>query len=102
MERVSRARELQRDRYRRAEGVFCNGDLPSVQVSRWVPLDRKARDLLEDVHGRLGLSARGYHRLVRVARTIADLEAAPEVAREHLLEATRYRDAFGNLNGDLG
>jgi magnesium chelatase family protein len=56
-----------------------------------VKLDGKVRDLLDDSAERLALSARAYHRVIKIARTIADLENSPEVNANHILEAIQYR-----------
>jgi len=89
--RVERARATQRKRYTRKHGVSCN----AYAVGRWLdastPVHAKARTLLQTAAERLGLSARGYHRVLKVARTIADLEDAAEIAAAHIAEALRYR-----------
>ena len=60
-------------------------------LSSMVKLPPKVRDLLDDSAERLGLSARAYHRVIKIARTIADLESSPEVESNHILEAIQYR-----------
>jgi magnesium chelatase family protein len=89
--RVERARATQRTRYARTKGISCN----AFAVGRWLdahtPVHADARTLLQTAAERLGLSARGYHRVLKVARTIADLEGITEVAPSHIAEALRYR-----------
>ncbi len=60
-------------------------------LSNIVKLKNEVRDLLDDSAERLGLSARAYHRVIKIARTIADLENSPEVESNHILEAIQYR-----------
>jgi len=89
--RVERARATQRTRYARKLGISCN----AFAVGRWLdahtPVHTDARTLLQTAAERLSLSARGYHRVLKVARTIADLEDASEIAPAHIAEALRYR-----------
>jgi magnesium chelatase family protein len=69
-------------------------------MGRWLdantPIHAEARTLLQSAAERLGLSARGYHRVLKVARTIADLEDVTEVAPVHVAEALRYRPRLGS------
>lgn len=89
--RVEHARGMQRARFARNPGISCN----AFAVGRWLdahtPFHPEARSLLQAAAQRLGLSARGYHRVLKVARTIADLEEATEVGPPHVAEALRYR-----------
>lgn len=72
-------------------GVTCNAEIPSGQLLRICSLDERTGEVLSRIAKRHSLSARSVHRIVRVARTIADLEASARVAREHVLEAGTYR-----------
>ncbi len=70
---------------------LTNGTMPPGLVRRWCALTSDASDFLRRAIDRLGLSPRGFHRAIRVARTIADLEGAPEIAVQHIAEAVMYR-----------
>ena len=88
--RVVEARERQLRRYR-DDGVFCNGQLDARATRRYCRLDDPGAALLEAAIRRLGLSGRGYHRILRLARTIADLDATEALDPEHVAEAIQYR-----------
>jgi magnesium chelatase family protein len=90
-ERVRRARELQRQRYRRLRGVECNAHVAGRWLDAHSPMDPAARALLAAAAERLPLSARGYHRVLKVARTVADLDGDPGVGQAAVAEALRYR-----------
>ena len=88
--RVAAAREIQRRRFR-GSGIFTNAEMSSREMERFCPLDAQCKSLLETVIDRLGLSARAYTRIIKIARTIADLEGADAIRSEHLSEAASYR-----------
>ncbi|MBX6332086.1 MAG: ATP-binding protein, partial [Gemmatimonadaceae bacterium] len=92
-ERVERARERQRARYASLGGVTCNARVPARWLDAHGCLRPDARALLTAAAERLALTARGYHRVLRVARTIADLDGEAAVAPPHVAEALRYRAA---------
>lgn len=92
--RVAAARAIQRQRYRDQPGVRVNADAEGELLEAVASPDPEGRALLVRVAERFGLSARGYHRILRVARTIADLDGAAEVARPHVAEAVSYRLAL--------
>jgi magnesium chelatase family protein len=88
--RVVRAREVQRGRRARG-GAAVNGRLRGSALRRACAIDAAGRQLLHDAVEKLGLSARAHDRILRVARTIADLEGANRIATPHLAEAVQYR-----------
>lgn len=88
--RVAEARRIQLDRFRH-ELVYCNAMMKPRQIRRHCALDGQAQDLLNQAMQQLGLSARAYHRILKVARTIADLEREADIAPHHVLEAVQYR-----------
>ncbi|MEX0933144.1 MAG: YifB family Mg chelatase-like AAA ATPase [Candidatus Paceibacterota bacterium] len=88
--RIARARTIQKTRYAKT-GATKNAHLGPREIHRLVQADEKVYTLLERAAGELGLSARGYHKMLKVARTIADLEDSKRVTEEHLLEALQYR-----------
>jgi magnesium chelatase family protein len=71
--------------------VFCNAQLDAAGIHEFCTLDAEASMLLKAAYDRMGLSARGYDRILRVARTIADLDGAAEIDADHIGEAIMYR-----------
>jgi len=96
--RVERARELQRQRFAGrlggAEGnvpLLCNADMGPGEVREHCPLDDAGKSLLRAAMTQLGMSARAFHRILKLARTIADLEGTQDIQTHHLAEAIQYR-----------
>jgi magnesium chelatase family protein len=89
--RVAAARTIQADRFQGHPGPRQNADLQGDLLDKVTALDTPARTLLTGAADRFGLSARGYHRVLRVARSIADLDAAETITRDHVAEALSYR-----------
>jgi magnesium chelatase family protein len=88
--RVVAARERQRRRYR-SDGIYTNAQLKPRMIKRYCGLDQPAQELLEQAMARLRLSARAHGRILRVARTIADLADAERIEAVHIAEAIQYR-----------
>ena len=88
--RVQQAREVQRKRFE-GTGIFTNAEMSSKLLERFCPLSGDCKATLERIIDRLGLSARAYTRIIKIARTIADLAGLPDIAPNHLLEAAGYR-----------
>ena len=89
--RVQAARLLQTERFKEQRNLYCNAQMGTREVRRYCPLDAACSKLLGQAINRLGLSARAYHRIVKIARTIADLEGAPALHVQHVAEAVQYR-----------
>ena len=89
--RVSAAREVQRQRYGSSSPIRCNAQLDARTLAKACVMQPEARELLLLSSERLKLSNRAYTRILKVARTIADLEGADEIAAEHVSEAVQYR-----------
>ena len=88
--RVLAAREIQRDRFGSC-GIFCNAEMNSRQMEKYCPLDGACKELLESLIENMGLSARAYTRIIKIARTIADLAGEEHIRPPHLAEAASYR-----------
>ena len=99
--RVEAARGRQRERYARMRGDVWNGTVPGRWLDRHGGLAADARELLTTGAERLGISARGYHRVLRVARTIADLDGVPVIGNQHIAEALRYRPGDGSAGAQV-
>ena len=89
-DRVETARQIQRDRFRRSQAE-CNAEMSTRQLRRYCELAPSSRRLLEHAVARLGLSARGYDRVLKVSRTISDLAASATINSAHVAEAVQYR-----------
>lgn len=90
-ERVINARQIQSARFGESRSVYCNAQMSSKMIREYVQLDTEGGNLLKQAMEKLGLSARAYDRILRVSRTIADLEGCTSVQTHHLSEAIQYR-----------
>ena len=90
--RVVNARNIQEARYANEPGIYCNAQMTSRLLAAYARPDEKGLSLLKSAMNRLNLSARAYDRILKVARTIADLEGAEQVQSHHLAEAIGYRN----------
>jgi magnesium chelatase family protein len=91
--RVNAARKLQSERF--GISTHCNAHMTNTQLDEHCELDDKGKQLMESAFTRLGMTARSYTRILKVARTIADLEASKEIQSPHLAEALQYRQLQG-------
>jgi len=89
--RVIAARIIQEKRFEGLKGIYCNAQMTSRLQRKFCPLNDTCHHLLKTALEKLGLSARAFDRIIKVSRTIADLENAPEIRPEHLAEAINYR-----------
>jgi magnesium chelatase family protein len=89
--RVIQAREIQAQRFAGQEGIYCNAQISSKQLQEICILNTAGTNLLKTAMERLNLSARAYDRILKVARTIADLSGSDEIKTEHIAEAIQYR-----------
>lgn len=99
-ERVIRARKIQEIRFKDHPNVHANAQMTTKLLQQYCLLDQRSQDALRNAMRRLGLSARAYDRILKVARTIADLDGSEHISHEHLSEAINYRsldrDNWGN------
>ena len=97
--RVEAAREIQRARFERTEGatvpggkrLTCNADMGPAEVRQFCEVDAAGKALLRAAMQQLHMSARAYHRILKLARTIADLAGVGQIQTAHLAEAIQYR-----------
>jgi magnesium chelatase family protein len=89
--RVEEARERQRARYRDTPYLLCNSDLGPTEIERHCALDDSGESLLRASMRKLQLSARAYHRILKLSRTIADLDHEDQIGVQHIAEAVQYR-----------
>jgi len=91
-DRVIKARQIQEERFKDIDGVYCNAQMSSKQMRTFAQIDKAGSELLKNAMQRLNLSARAYDRIIKVARTIADLEGADNILSNHIAEAINYRN----------
>jgi magnesium chelatase family protein len=90
-ERVIRARKIQEERFKEEKNIHNNAQMSTKLLNKHCKISDEGRELLKNAMERLGLSARAYDRILKVSRTIADLEGSAEISNEHLSEAINYR-----------
>jgi magnesium chelatase family protein len=99
-ERIMRARAIQVERFSN-KGFFSNSSMHRREIEKHCRIDKKGKYLLETAILKLGISARGHDRILKISRTIADLEGSVEIRMDHLSESIQYRimdkkDFYGN------
>ena len=90
-ERVEQARSIQKKRFQQRRNYYSNGQMTPKDIKKLCRLDNPSAKLLEEAVDRLGLSARSYHRILKIARTIADLDKRESLQAKHIAEAIQYR-----------
>jgi magnesium chelatase family protein len=90
-QRVADCRSIQSRRFARAK-IYCNAQMGSRHIKKHCQIDEASRNLLESAIDKLGLSARAFNRILKIARTIADLQAEPSLQVDHISEAIQYRN----------
>jgi magnesium chelatase family protein len=90
-ERVVKARKIQEERFQEFSGIHCNAMMTSKMLRTYCVISEAGMTMLKTAMEKLGLSARAYDRILKVSRTIADLESSPDIKTEHLAEAIHYR-----------
>ena len=98
-ERVLRARAIQTERFKNSKLVHCNAMMNAKMVRQYCVLDAESDKLLDFTMTKLGFSARAYDRILKVARTIADIDGAADIQKKHILEAISYRSLDRNTWG---
>jgi magnesium chelatase family protein len=90
-ERVNKCRKIQQKRFESSKEISCNAQMGSREITEHCTLDSLSERLIEKSMEKLGLSARGYHRILKIARTIADLSGDLDISTSHVAEAIQYR-----------
>ncbi len=88
---VSQAREIQLNRFKSDRKLFCNAHMESRHIRKYCELNETCQELLKNAIEKLGLSARAYDRILKVARTVADIEGKETIEAAHISEAIQYR-----------
>lgn len=91
-ERVIKARKIQENRFKNSKGIYCNAQMTARIQSKYCKLDKDAEIILRNAMKKLNLSARAYDRIIKVSRTIADLEGSTFILKDHVAEAVNYRN----------
>lgn len=96
VKRVNQARHIQNVRLKEHPGIFYNSQLSPALVERYCELGPAEEAMMEKIYARFKLSARGYHRILKLSRTIADLDGSEAIQKHHLTEAVQYRSHTGS------
>jgi magnesium chelatase family protein len=91
-ERVIAARKIQEERFRNEKGIYCNAQMTPKLITKYAVLDETSLAMLKTAMARFDLSARAYDRILKVARTIADLDSSDSIQFQHIAEAIGYRN----------
>ncbi|MEW6088116.1 MAG: YifB family Mg chelatase-like AAA ATPase [bacterium] len=89
--RINKARDIQEKRFRNNKKIFCNSHMGHKDIKKYCEIDEISLNLLKDAIQKMGFSARAYDRILKVSRTIADLEGSESIQQQHILEAIQYR-----------
>jgi magnesium chelatase family protein len=95
--RINNARKLQLERFKSKRKIYCNAHLGSKHIRKYCSIDDQSQSLLKTAIERFGLSARAYDKVLKVARTIADLENSENIKVQHVAEAIQYRSLDKNV-----
>jgi magnesium chelatase family protein len=90
--RVIDARKIQENRYKNEDGIYCNAQMNSKLLRKYAVLDEASKNLIQNAMKKLNLSARAYDRILKLARTIADLDHKENIEMQHISEAISYRN----------
>jgi magnesium chelatase family protein len=96
-QRVNTARKRQIERFTKEPGIHCNAHMESKHLREYCPISNESLDLMRRAINKLGLSARAYDRILKVSRTIADLEGTGDIHPQHIAEAIQYRNLDRNI-----
>ena len=89
--KILEAREIQKERFSKSRGILINSEMTSKMCDELIELNKEADQFLKDIFEKSLISARGYYRILKTSRTIADLEESKDVNVGHLAEAFQYR-----------
>ena len=89
-ERVQKAREIQNRRFKNLD-ISCNAEIPPSKINEFCEMDSQAVQTIKTIFDKLGLSVRAYDRILKVARTIADIEGKEIIGKNHIVQASQFR-----------
>jgi magnesium chelatase family protein len=94
-EKVLLAREIQQKRFSKRKGIYCNANMSEKDVENYCLMEHGCNEILKKAVEKMKLSARGFHRILKVARTVADLKGKDLISKSEIAEAVQYRDLSG-------